>query len=89
MTEIETGYIGNTCGNFRFQAGEKVLVYGSMMEGSGRASAHACGRRVPLAEAAKDIAILEKLRLEPHHKAKLGAHDFVARQDNHDCFAAR
>jgi hypothetical protein len=69
VTGIETGYVGNTCGNFMFHAGEKVLVYGSMTERTGRASAHACGRRVPLAEAAADIAILEKIRRQPHHEA--------------------
>ena len=62
VKSLESGYIGNTCGNMRFQGGDKWLLYANETDVPDRVSTWHCMRTRPLAEAKEDLEILRTLK---------------------------
>jgi hypothetical protein len=62
VKSLESGYIGNTCGNIRFHAGDKLLLYANETDEADRVSTWHCMRTRPLGEAKEDLEVLGTLK---------------------------
>ena len=61
VTSVETGYVGNMCGNTTLKPGDKLLLYAGASEIEDRVATGGCARSLPLPDADEDIAILDKI----------------------------
>jgi hypothetical protein len=65
VKSLESGYIGNTCGNIRFHAGDKLLLYANETDQADRVSTWHCMRTRPLAEAKEDLDLIATFASSP------------------------